>query len=261
MTTIFNDPLFYIGVALLNIFMLQSYVPIQDVYFSYNAPSWSISNELFFYILFPFLIYFFVKKFKGSFSKRFIISILLVYIGATLLVWFMRDSNLAHWLFYISPMFRVLDFLIGIVLGLWFINKQASKQVSTRFMTFMEMLALCFLVLTFLFFPYIHQTLRFWGYYQPVMVFIIAVFAFQRGYISQIMSTKILIYLGEISFSFYMIHQLVIRYATRIPFINNQPILFLLLSLAMSLIGSHFIFKYYEIPMKDKIKNLNIFSK
>lgn len=40
----------------LNGLLLQSWVPKSEFYFSLNAPSWSISNEFFFYTLFPFLV-------------------------------------------------------------------------------------------------------------------------------------------------------------------------------------------------------------
>jgi len=51
---ILKEPLTSFFVALINLLMLQSFVPISKVYFSYNAPSWSISNEMFFLYYFLF---------------------------------------------------------------------------------------------------------------------------------------------------------------------------------------------------------------
>ena len=38
-----------------NLSYLQSWIPNSSVYFSFNAPSWSLSNEVFFYLCFFFL--------------------------------------------------------------------------------------------------------------------------------------------------------------------------------------------------------------
>jgi peptidoglycan/LPS O-acetylase OafA/YrhL len=44
------------SVALANIFLVQAWVPEKGVFFSFNAVSWSLSAEMFFYALFPLLI-------------------------------------------------------------------------------------------------------------------------------------------------------------------------------------------------------------
>lgn len=42
--------------AVLNLFLLQSWVPSPDYYMSYNAVPWFLSDELFFYLMFPFVL-------------------------------------------------------------------------------------------------------------------------------------------------------------------------------------------------------------
>ena len=42
--------------AVLNLFLLQSWVPSPDYYMSYNAVSWFLSDELFFHLMFPFVL-------------------------------------------------------------------------------------------------------------------------------------------------------------------------------------------------------------
>ena len=42
--------------AVLNLFLLQSWVPSPDYYMSYNAVSWFLSDERFFYLMFPFVL-------------------------------------------------------------------------------------------------------------------------------------------------------------------------------------------------------------
>ena len=260
---ILKEPLIYLVVGIINLLMLQSFIPVPSVYFSFNGPSWSISVEMFFYVLFPFLIYLVMQKVKISKKIWLLLFVCFVYICGLILAYYMRDSELAHWLFYILPIFRILDFIIGIIISLWFIRVKQKGLIiaSVRLMTYMEFTAILLLILVFYFHENVHQTLRFWGYYQPIMILIIGVFAFQKGYISKLLSNERLIYLGEISFSFYMIHQLVIRYATNVSIINSNPIVFILFTLLVSLIASHLIYKYYEIPMKVKINKIKISPK
>jgi peptidoglycan/LPS O-acetylase OafA/YrhL len=42
--------------ALLNVLLLQSWAPFSEVYGAFNTPSWTLSVEAFFYLLFPFMI-------------------------------------------------------------------------------------------------------------------------------------------------------------------------------------------------------------
>ncbi len=43
-------------ILITNITLIQGWIPDIDYYFSFNAPSWSISTEAFFYLCFPLLI-------------------------------------------------------------------------------------------------------------------------------------------------------------------------------------------------------------
>lgn len=42
---------------LLNVLLLQGWVPVKDIFFSFNGLSWTVSTELGFYVLFPLLIH------------------------------------------------------------------------------------------------------------------------------------------------------------------------------------------------------------
>ena len=55
------------GIKLItNLTLTQSFIPVKPVYLAFNRPSWSISDEMFFYLIFPFLVVFLAKKIKGS---------------------------------------------------------------------------------------------------------------------------------------------------------------------------------------------------
>lgn len=250
-------PLKALVMAIINLGMFQSFVPIKSVYFSFNAPSWSISDEMFFYVIFPFLIYFLIKIGIHNKLKNWFILSIFIYFTALVLVWFMRDSALAHWLFYVFPVFRFIDFFFGIILAITFI-KFKDIQLNSKIFSILEVVSILLLVIAFYYFPHIHPTLRLWGYYLPFMALIIWIFAFQKGIISKLLSNKLLIYLGEISFSFYMIHQLIIIYLTKVTLISQSPVMFVIVALLLSIIASHIIYKYYEIPLKNKLNNKSL---
>lgn len=96
--------------AIINLSLLQSWIPLKSTYFSYNAPSWSISDEMFFYMLFPII---------AISIKRINLKSLSIAFGTILIVYFLLIKNLSaeyyHPIIYINPLSRIVDFLIGIM--------------------------------------------------------------------------------------------------------------------------------------------------
>jgi peptidoglycan/LPS O-acetylase OafA/YrhL len=190
-------------IALLpNLLLVQSFFPQTAIFFSANMASWFLSDLMFLYILFPFLIF-----------KRTRLLLGLILIG---IIWqvFIANSgytdNQKHYLVYIMPLSRMLDFSAGILLYRFFKRiKEAKSEVPVNILQFFSLLSL------FIFFIMknnINQVYRFDIYYLLPMAFIIFSFAFNKGYIADKLSHKYLILLGGASFSLYMVHQLVIRY-------------------------------------------------
>ncbi|MHA8050875.1 acyltransferase family protein [Aquirufa sp. ROCK-SH2] len=212
-------PFVYFGLGCINLLLLQSFIPLPEVYFSFNSPSWSISNEFFFYLLTPSLFL--------LFSKTPLTRILAIYSIVTIIFLFsafmMKGHPLQNSIFYIHPFVRIVDFIIGIMLYRIFKMISVEKATKSTF-TWMEIAAISLFVLFFYFHSYIPEVFRYSMYYWIPMSGIILIFAFQNGHISRLLSQPIFIYLGEISFGFYMIHQIVIRYFESIyhPF-NLSP--------------------------------------
>ena len=78
-----------------------------------------------------------------------------------------------------------------------------------------------------------------------------------KFYIARILSTKQLIYLGEISFAFYLIHQLVIRYYSALAGYFKYEFNVILVGIFLflfSIISSIFAFEIIEKPFNSKIK-------
>jgi peptidoglycan/LPS O-acetylase OafA/YrhL len=240
--------------AIPNLLLLQSFVPVNGVYFSYNSVSWSLSNEIFFYICLPFIIFFLNKiRLRGNTLISVVAGVWLVSI---FFVFTFRDIELNYWLFYIFPLFRLSDFLVGVFLALLFLNPPIQRKVNHNIMyyTFMEFIAILSLIIAIYYFPYVHQSLRYSVYYIFFISLIIYIFAFQKGLISKLLSNKFFLFLGELSFSFYMLHHLVIRYSSYLLIINSSPIILAVFSFTVSILASALVYTFYEVPLRNKIK-------
>ena len=94
-----------------NALLLQSWVPSDDFYFVANGSSWFLSDMMFFYVVFPRLFLWLVSM---QASRLRIVSAIVVALYACLVMAIPQD--MVNPVLYISPLTRVLDFALGILL-------------------------------------------------------------------------------------------------------------------------------------------------
>jgi peptidoglycan/LPS O-acetylase OafA/YrhL len=236
----------------LNLTLTQSFIPNKEYYGSFNWTAWSISTELFFYLAFPLVILFLSKK-EVTIQK---LSLVLAVITAILLA-LMTFNTLPNFkdYFYINPFIRLIDFVFGIFLYEIYI-KSHPKFVKLNNATIWEVGSLILLGLFFLSHNNISQIYRYSIFYWPPILFLIFIFSFQKGLISKIISGNIFILLGEISFSFYLIHQLVIRYSRKFNLVeridNDFAYIVILFLICLGL--SYLSFQFIEKPANNFVK-------
>lgn len=146
--------------AVLNLFLLQSWVPSPDYYMSYNAVSWFLSDELFFYLMFPFVL---PVLLNGS-GKKIAVGagiFAISYSAAAALI----PLDHYHAYFYINPLSRFADFVFGIlVFRIFDQRRQATVGHTSR----AEAGAILLVFATFILFdhipkPYHYCSVIFWG--------------------------------------------------------------------------------------------------
>ena len=101
----------------INALLLQTWIPIERVYFSFNWVSWYLANTMFFAVVFPFLFKWIVKatpKGKAMIAAGFALVYALVAIFLPL--------ERRHAILYISPIMRLTDFVFGIILALGYLK-------------------------------------------------------------------------------------------------------------------------------------------
>lgn len=238
--------------GLSNVTLTQSFIPIKELYFSFNGPSWSISCEAFFYLCFPYLLILFNKLGKFKYYLTAILASIIIILTNYI------SPNLQHGLFYINPLFRIVDFILGIVIYDLYINLKNQKTLVD--FTILEFLSIAIFVLFFSLRDSVTDTSLYSIFYWIPIMTIILIFAFQQGAISKILSHKYAIWLGEISFGFYMIHHLVMRYFIlgngKFELITNHYLIIILL-FTVTVIAAAASHRYFETPLNRWIRNKN----
>jgi len=238
--------------SIINIGLLQSYFPSNQVNFAFNGVSWSISDELFFYLLLPPLI-FILAKYRRRLSITALLASMLAMWALLLIALAPRQAVIDQWSYYIFPLMRLPDFLFGVLLGLIYRQQDtisSQPKWTARTGTIFEVGALCLLIGAVLLSPHLPQSLRFGAMLMPFWGAVIYVFSWQRGFVSKALSVRPLVFLGEISFSFYMCHQLIIRYVANYPTGHKATI-----SLIAAIIMSYCMYLLYEEPARKYVRN------
>ncbi|HBX61529.1 MAG TPA: acyltransferase, partial [Flavobacteriaceae bacterium] len=239
---------FHWDIAGANLFLLQSYIPLKDFYFSINNVSWSISTELFFYLMFPFYVIWLHK-----FPKLKYILLLIIPIIIFAEPYFRTNMKLEKAIFYINPIVRSFDFILGIITCQIY-KKIKDTPINFSKGTLIEIAAITVLAIFFYFHNDVARAFRYGIYYWIPIVGIVLIFALQKGLFSRILQHKTLVYLGEISFAFYMIHMIVIKYGNQyLPKINDFQKIGIYFVIALILSG--LTFEYFEKPVAKWIKN------
>ena len=106
-----------------NAMLLQSLIPIKAVYFSFNAVSWYLSDTLLFAFAFPFM----VKCLERLDGKGRLMALSIILVAYSAFVYFL-PVQYRHAILYISPLVRVVDFVLGIYLYLLYREKSARHS-------------------------------------------------------------------------------------------------------------------------------------
>ena len=106
-----------------NALLLQSLIPINSVYFSFNAVSWYLSATMILSVLFPCIV-----KGLNKLSDRSKIVTLIIILSAYFILVCFLPIEYRHQILYINPFVRVVDFIIGIYLFLLYRKITTNEQ-------------------------------------------------------------------------------------------------------------------------------------
>ena len=243
---------FNIWLLLTNILYVQSLFPSSDIYFSFNAPAWSLSNEMFFYLSFVVLIQYSLM----NLFRFFIILFILVFLSAVFINVFFNDvilfgsNNISHWLFYIFPGFRLIEFIAGIIIfRIW--------NIGFAINSFFILPSFFLLICAMYFANNVIEELRFSLFFLPFIGFFLFSHLNGKGNVNKILKSKIFVLLGNSSFAFYLLHLPMLNIITKfITPMQFGDVTFLIVSFLIITIFSIIIHLCFEKYIERKFKIL-----
>jgi len=254
-----------VGAFIANALLVQSWWPSLASAFSYNWLSWSISNEAFFYLLFP-LVMIWQRQYAAILFATVALLILSFLVGGNLEPKAPEATNVASWYVFMmtGPPVRFFEFLFGVGLGLLYL-KRRDFRLPAWIWSLMELLAVGGIAVyattidSFLarvgpgLGPMFSQWYRHNGGFL-VFGFAILCFAYRGGLLSRFLSLPLLVLLGEISFSTYMIHQLIVRLWEGMGWLSTEWNPWGLVAiLATIYVGSYLSWRFFELPAQRAI--------
>ena len=210
--------------GLLNFLLLQSWLP--QTALSWNDPGWSLSNEAFFYLCFPFLGVLLwrictPRGFIAGMAGLWVLSLL----APTWAIWrqvpgfgdvtavttaieVAANPTVSLWADFVkyNPLIRLAEFGAGILLCRVFSWLQANgTRLNGRgYWFYLPGLALTLLLTAsahLIPFPFFHN-----GLLMPLYLCIILGFAFSGGLVADWLSNPVVVFLGNASYSMYILH-------------------------------------------------------
>lgn len=245
------------GRFLINLAMIQSWFSDQNIFWGFNAVSWSISCEMFFYASFVFLVTFTNRQLLGIFAVLLVLAFTHKYV-------YRIHGPYELWSFYISPAFRLIDFIAGMLVYRAFVRFKDLSASPAQVFTILEV---CSIVVLLALIYYgvtngVDSSLRHSLYYLPAIMAMIFIFAFCKGAVSNALSCRPLIYLGESSYSLYMCHFMLVGYMANVarPYVDVNSIGSVMLNFAavsvVVIVVSGLVYSFYEKPANNLLRKL-----
>jgi peptidoglycan/LPS O-acetylase OafA/YrhL len=244
------------------LFLLQAWSQKSIVFWGLNGPSWSISVELFFYACFP-LAMVLVVRFGALALLAVAFAVTALWIGfAESYLFDPAEPLSALALGYIFPLARIGEFFSGIALGYVFVKYLSNFDQGSRLVwTLVECVAIAFSIYTIGNLSSFSALSLSWGF-GPVFVqwvgsssgifsfaLNILVFAKSRGFISFLLSTGPLVFLGRISFATYLVHQpLIYHWLREVDPVQQSTAISIFGYILVVFALSYLIYRYIEIP-------------
>lgn len=207
----------------LNVGMLQVWVPWPSMYSALNGPSWFMCVIVLAYLLFPLLL----KRLKALRNMAGALGLLALFVAVHLAAsaasyfWMTSgvDTELVKWLTYFFPPVRFCDFGIGCVLGWLFLHVDKSGTMGMDVVLNGAMQALCLALIMASMWAYATElppfgspSVRFLLLYSPTTALLIWLVASCTGAVERVWSVGCLRWIADISPYAFLIHNVVLNY-------------------------------------------------
>ncbi|MDH2391192.1 acyltransferase [Streptomyces sp. HNM0663] len=260
---VFAAPYTDIKVGLLNLFMLQVYYPDFSVNFGVNPAGWSLAVEAVFYLSFPLLLHL-AKKIPahrinlwvaivglGIIATPFLSSQLVP--AGTVFMDMEPETSVNQYFFsYILPLPRVLDFALGILV--------ARSVMAGRWRNIGMVWAGALLIASYVlgyFTPYLYSS-RAVCVIPAALLIAAGAIADDEGRFT-LFRNKVMVWLGDISFAFYLVHFTVTEGVWKAlgskSYTAPQATALMVLFLGIAVLASWALYELIERPITQRWSN------
>lgn len=255
-----------------NILMIHAWIPYRACAYHYNTVSWSVSTEVFFYLSFPLLVH--------RWSQTWWLKLLLaagLTVGMIVLCNVVPVSDgaealehgvSAHTLIYNHPLTRLFEFVLGMAMASLFRFLRPWFAPGWLAATAMELGVLGGGIVVMYYsgrmasgfqamFPAAGVPSVLWlfagGLCAPFFGLLLVVMALRRGLLSWLLARPVFVFLGEISYSVYLLHHVLLMYCLHHRELLGwmPPWLQLVIFLSVMLLISCLTWRYVEMPCRS----------
>lgn len=175
-----------------------------------NKVSWTLSVEMFFYVMTPLL---FAGMLKAGRRKALFLAVLFLLLAGLTVGFFTTHNDPDALLKVERAPFRLTDYVLGILAFLLFQRAKTYDDWWKRAMLPMGILWFCGMMgWQYLYDQQSGNNL----WMLPGSVMVVLGTAYRRDSKSWFLSSDRMVFLGEASFTFYMVHELILRYSRQI---------------------------------------------
>ena len=228
--------------------LVQAWVPWQWVYFAVNAVLWSLSCEVFFYAVFPWLLPA-LRRIPAQARPMTMAALVAGIVGWALTADALLTGERLHWAVYIFPPARLAEFVLGILLALevregrwprWSPTVPAIATLAAFALAGEAPDTLTFVAVTVV----------------PFVALIGAVAQRDLAGRASPLRWPMLVRLGHWSYAFYLLHALVLRAAFELePSMDGMRGWFWVAAfLAVSIAASGALYTLVERPLERRLR-------
>jgi peptidoglycan/LPS O-acetylase OafA/YrhL len=248
--------------AVLNLTLLQSWVPVPGYAVSFNGPSWTLSVDVFFYAAFPVLIVAMHRAPVAAFVAAVLVSLGCAWAAQTLPA--PASSDLAAWnahmLARFFPPARLVEFAAGMLAARAYASRPARPANGIRG----TLVEVAVLAATAAALAQLHGMLSLAARVgpgiadwlaqvaaAPVLAAALVVIARRAGAISRALSTRAAVHLGDLSYATYLLHMPLLHAAgwSALVAALGRPLAGAVFWLAL-LVAAHITWRWIETPAR-----------
>ncbi|GAA0907106.1 acyltransferase family protein [Virgisporangium aurantiacum] len=225
-----------------NLFLVHAWVPDIDVFYGMNSVSWSLACEAFFYLMFPVVFAGLRRLPERALWPSTVATMAVIWLIPVAVR--VLPEDLHYWAIWVFPVSRLPEFVLGILLAR---VVRAGRWPNVGTAPFVVLAVAAYIASAWL--PFGFRIVA--GTAIPLALLIAAVAVADVQERPFPLRTRWAVWLGEVSYAFYLLHLLGLRLVARV-FGADHPVVvevgLVLVTLGAAVFGSWLLYIWVERP-------------